>query len=282
MSFSLAQRARRPLVVNSKRFCLSMACLVMTLAAQPSAAEPGGTPTAEEAAVNEFRRGIKDAWKDGLVHGNTRTFLETFTRKPIITVGRHGTPDFNDYVLSKTAFAFQIRGKWKKGRSGLEKVIFRRFDAQLRRGEIESEFEIFYQFFGGFEHANYRIRAKRSKRSGWVISEMRTWKTQETTGAQSEKLDETFWKEADEAALTTVLTPQARWQNVFSAMVKARWKTTALRYVKSIARSRKTDVEAWKAEASLSLELGKIADAKRAKKRAKRLDPSISMPWALE
>jgi len=239
-------------------------------------------PVSEEFNLERhLKRSLKESIREGLLHHNLREHLRPYDKKGVFVIGRESTTDAHDITLTYRQRESYLRRRWRATPSGQEAVFIRQFKLTHDGDHAFVDLETTLHFFGGVRTERTRHKVRVDGRSSRVIH-TRIWPTHETLSGLTTVYNEAHWDSVDEAAFKLILSPNTSWQMLFQTMLTAHWYPLLFEYLKDTSAARPKDPEVWKALAAIAYLCGDMQLVKRAIKKARRLNPEITLPMALK
>ena len=253
-------------------------------------AQPAGppVPTANAEAKTkqahaQLTRKLKEAIREGFKHHDAEMHWSIFSEQATFTFGRTRTPDSRDYTRARKEEADYLKRMWSIPVSGQEDVYFRKLQIERKVDRIEVYLEIAFHFFGGnrIEGREYVFEPGGSGAPPKALR-LRSWPLFQAMGPDIKKYTPAFWKGADERAEKAVNEKDRPLAYRLTYLIEARWIAKALQLAKIEVKNNPRNVEAWKAVGALSFELGDHVSSKSATRTARKLNPKVELPKALQ
>ena len=116
----------------------------------------------------------------------------------------------------------------------------------------------------------------------WRITKVRIWWVRQNTAGEVEDFDNDFWLDADAKVEDLRKEKVTSLEAVLAGLVKARRLKEAYQATVDETKRESAKANAWIARANMALELGLLDDARKALRRARKLDPLVDVPEMLK
>lgn len=245
--------------------------------AQPAAPAPAAHLTGEEAAI---ARAVKDAAREGFERHELERALSIYTPDAAWILGRRDVPDAHDVRLDLARVRALLALRYALPPNSKDQMFFRDVEVEVDGDRATMSAIVVLELFNGREELHHRYRLVR-RDGAWRVVERRTWPAKRQYLGMPVAYDDDRWLEA-EAEVERLMadgaaSPEARLVALSGAgHLRRAWDETKA----WTARAPKTSA-AWRARALFALEVGEVADAVAAAKKARALDPKVALPAAL-
>ncbi len=229
---------------------------------------------------SRVKRLIKRSTREGLIYHNLKAYLRPYDKHCTFVIGRQKKSDDHDVMQSFSQRKEFLKRRWRVKPTGHETLFFSDLEIRITDDDIEAELETRLHFFGGAKHEKtlFKIKAQGKKLR---IVHARIWPTFETIGGATFDYGEHYWATTDDLAFTAILSTGSSWRKILDVSLAAHWHPLLHAYLRDLAKVRPRDPEVWKALSAVAYLIGDMKESRKASRRARRLDPNISLPAAL-
>ncbi len=224
---------------------------------------------------------VKRAERAGFERHDVKGWWRAMAKDVARTTGRREVPDAHDYTLSGKALREVHRLRWRRAATGRTRLYFHDENTSVEGGAAVYTAEVSHHFFGGSEVTRRRYELKRVKKR-WRITKVRIWWVRQNTAGEVEDFDNDFWLDADAKVEDLRKEKVTSLEAVLAGLVKARRLKEAYQATVDETKRESAKANAWIARANMALELGLLDDARKALRRARKLDPLVDVPEMLK
>lgn len=238
-------------------------------------ATPAAARTDDEAAL---LRTIRKAEQAGFERHQLKRYLEAFAPECTWTIGRREKPGEFEISLPYASHVGQQSERFELPATGKARIYLQDEKVTIEgdRGTVRAR--VARHFFGGSDEWMRVYVAKRTAKDAWQVTAVRAWPVRESIGPQTITFDDAFWSYADKTVDEQLKADNGTFESRMVALVQARRFAEAHALtVKASANSR--DPLLWTARAEAAFEIGDLDDARAAARKARQIDPSVSLPF---
>ncbi len=266
--------------------------LVLAALALPAAAgadpKPAGAevspPAAPDAATQRAEAGIarmlRLAEREGVERHELERALAIYAPDAVWISGRRGAPDAHDIRLDLPTLRAVRAVRYSEPPTGREQVFFRDMDVEIEGERATVTTLVAHDLFSGRDEMRYRYRLER-RAGAWRVTEQRVWPTMRKQGGIPTLYTDAYWLDAEQHAERLLADENASLEAKLFALNAASYLKKAHALAKARTVEAPDDALAWRARAMFALEIGEVADARSAAKRALALNPTIGVPAML-
>ncbi|MCB9536901.1 MAG: hypothetical protein H6704_11665 [Myxococcales bacterium] len=231
--------------------------------------------TADEAAL---LRTIKKAEQAGFERHQLKRYLEAFAPTCTWTIGRREKPGEYDTVVPYADHVAQQTERFELPVAGKDRVYLQDEKVTIEGDDGTVRARVARHFFGGSDEWMRVYTAKKSAKGAWHVTAVRAWPLRESIGPQTILFDDAFWTYADKMVEEQLEADNATFESRMVALVQARRFAEAHALTVKASEGSK-DPLIWTARAEAAFEIGKLDDALAAARKARQLDPAVSLPF---
>ncbi len=254
--------------------------LLVTVMALPAMAAEA--PSQEEI---DIARLVKRAERAGYERHEGKGWWRVMAKDVKRAIGRTAKSDAHDLVLDTKRLRALNAVRWGRTATGKARLYFQGDKVKIIGDTAVYTTEASFHFFGGEEVTRRRYtlrRTKKRKSAGWVVTDIRWWRMAKNTGGLRELFDAEFWKDADKNVDQLLTGGESTLEEKLVVLLRARRFDEAYQATLVATKSPDATADDWLARSRIGVEIGFVADARKAFRRARKISPGVRLPGLLE